>query len=243
LADLKRSKRRADERENNRLYKFCQLEGCSNSLEGKRWNAKYCCREHNKQAWVDRQKHQHIYEVCQYEGCNRSLLNQQTNSKFCKKHGRSNPYYKKSKRQYATCQLEGCDNPIDDRTWHSRYCCDEHRMRRFYQSKKGKLLSRKHHQIRRAQKYAVPTTYTDADWQKCLEYFENKCAYCGRPFTVDTPHQDHFIPLSKGGPYTPDNIVPACPTCNLSKNNLNPDEWCSIEQYIKIENYFQDIIR
>lgn len=55
---------------------------------------------------------------------------------------------------------------------------------------------------------------------------ENRCHYCGVDLTaVQEPHLDHFIPLSRGGSNNPDNLVWACPTCNISKGNRMPWEW------------------
>ena len=38
-------------------------------------------------------------------------------------------------------------------------------------------------------------------------------------------HQEHFIPLSKGGEYTHNNIIPACKSCNSSKQDTDFFEW------------------
>ncbi|MDG4792681.1 HNH endonuclease signature motif containing protein [Micromonospora sp. WMMD1082] len=40
------------------------------------------------------------------------------------------------------------------------------------------------------------------------------CVYCGAPFE----HVDHVWASSEGGPDHPQNLVPACADCNLSKN-------------------------
>lgn len=48
------------------------------------------------------------------------------------------------------------------------------------------------------------------------------CAYCG---TRGDMHMDHFIPLAQGGTHTLDNLVPACPTCNLNKQDKDPETW------------------
>jgi 5-methylcytosine-specific restriction endonuclease McrA len=39
------------------------------------------------------------------------------------------------------------------------------------------------------------------------------CRYCGVPAT----HVDHVLPISRGGPTHPDNLVAACQRCNLQK--------------------------
>lgn len=60
------------------------------------------------------------------------------------------------------------------------------------------------------------------DWERTLRRFDRKCAYCGA--TGDL-HMDHVVPLSRGGTHTIGNVVPACPTCNLSKHNRFVTEW------------------
>lgn len=63
---------------------------------------------------------------------------------------------------------------------------------------------------------------TPNDWRRlCLRY-DNACCYCGstKPLT-----QDHVIPLSRGGRHSIGNIVPACLSCNSSKNNRLIVEW------------------
>lgn len=82
---------------------------------------------------------------------------------------------------------------------------------------------------RDSRKRQLPTTFTATDWERCLTYWHGVCAYCGNPprlwdkSTVLT--QDHFIPVTKNGGYTPDNILPACKACNSSKCDNDPIEW------------------
>lgn len=68
-----------------------------------------------------------------------------------------------------------------------------------------------------ARRRALPATLTHAEWQEILEHYQNRCAYCGRD--SDILVQEHVIPVSKGGGFTKDNIVPACSCCNLRKGN------------------------
>jgi 5-methylcytosine-specific restriction endonuclease McrA len=49
------------------------------------------------------------------------------------------------------------------------------------------------------------------------------CAYCG---SADAALQrDCVLPLSRGGRYTVENIVPACRSCNASKSNGEVTSW------------------
>jgi 5-methylcytosine-specific restriction endonuclease McrA len=54
-----------------------------------------------------------------------------------------------------------------------------------------------------------------------LEQFAGRCAYCPAPATT----WDHIVPVSLGGLTEPGNIVPACGSCNSSKNARPLDEW------------------
>jgi 5-methylcytosine-specific restriction endonuclease McrA len=50
---------------------------------------------------------------------------------------------------------------------------------------------------------------------------EGPCVYCGAP--ADTV--EHITPLARGGWECPDNLVPACASCNSSKGPKLLTEW------------------
>lgn len=77
-------------------------------------------------------------------------------------------------------------------------------------------------QMRRARESKLAYTFSISEWEYCKMKFDNKCAYCGRESPL---HQEHFIALSKSGEYTHNNILPACRSCNASKNNKDFFEW------------------
>jgi 5-methylcytosine-specific restriction endonuclease McrA len=59
-------------------------------------------------------------------------------------------------------------------------------------------------------------------WAALKEHWGG-CAYCG---AADRPLQrDCVLPISRGGRYTLDNIVPACGSCNASKCNDEVTGW------------------
>lgn len=87
---------------------------------------------------------------------------------------------------------------------------------------KVRLIAAKSVQKRIATKNMLPNDFNIAEWENCMLHFHNKCAYCGCEKKLS---QDHFIPLSKGGEYTKNNIVPACTKCNSSKNNKSFFDW------------------
>lgn len=51
-----------------------------------------------------------------------------------------------------------------------------------------------------------------------------KCFYCGCTLDINDFHIDHFVPKSSGGT-SYNNLVPACPDCNLAKGCLSIDEF------------------
>lgn len=71
-------------------------------------------------------------------------------------------------------------------------------------------------QRRRARKASAPVNdLTAAQWLEIKALYGQRCAYCGVYHERLT--QDHVIPLSKDGPHTASNIVPACRKCNSKK--------------------------
>lgn len=69
---------------------------------------------------------------------------------------------------------------------------------------------------------AVEHDLTDEQWA-ALKMAWGGCAYCGAP---GAPLQrDCVLPISRGGRYTLDNVVPACRSCNASKCNSEVTGW------------------
>lgn len=63
---------------------------------------------------------------------------------------------------------------------------------------------------------ALIATLTRTAWRSVLEYFGHACAYCLRAGVA--LEQDHVLAVSAGGAHSEDNVVPACRTCNATKN-------------------------
>ena len=63
---------------------------------------------------------------------------------------------------------------------------------------------------------------TDRQWAALKDAWAG-CAYCG---ATSTPLQrDCVLPISRGGRYTLDNVVPSCRSCNTSKCNDEVTSW------------------
>lgn len=65
-------------------------------------------------------------------------------------------------------------------------------------------------------------TVSVREWKDLLFIHGGRCAYCGATKNIQ---QDHIVPLSKGGEHNIKNILPACRSCNSSKNNKNLCNW------------------
>lgn len=112
----------------------------------------------------------------------------------------------------------------------------------YYEANKDKLSICYHHyylnnkeryreacQRRKAKKVMLENSFTLEQWGKVKAHFNNTCVYCGKK--SKKLEQDHFIPLTKNGPYSVKNIVPACRACNTSKSNHDFSEWYPAYKY------------
>lgn len=68
--------------------------------------------------------------------------------------------------------------------------------------------------------------FTAEELEERIEEQGWMCFYCSHPLE-DNYHVDHYVPVSKGGSNSIDNIVVACPSCNLLKNDKDPHEFMS----------------
>ena len=87
-----------------------------------------------------------------------------------------------------------------------------------YRANPAKFLIKSHRRL--ALQKSLLATLTTEQWEHIKSAYGNRCIYCGK--SPQRLTQDHLIPLSRGGPYTADNIVPACSVCNTSKGNRIP---------------------
>ena len=96
----------------------------------------------------------------------------------------------------------------------------------YFKNKPG--LRKIYKQRRNAIKRSLPSTLTKKQWAEIKEHFSGKCCYCNRelPLTIE-----HFIPITKSGELTRNNIIPACKSCNSSKGNRDALTWFRKQEY------------
>ena len=75
---------------------------------------------------------------------------------------------------------------------------------------------------RRRRFLAADNDLTVAQWS-AIRAAWGGCAYCGD--TTAALQKDCVLPLSRGGRYTTENVVPACRSCNASKSNDEVTGW------------------
>ena len=76
---------------------------------------------------------------------------------------------------------------------------------------------------RRAAKANAPGDGVGAkQWREAIASYCGLCAHCARARQSD---MDHVDPLSSGGAHDITNVVPACSSCNTSKNNTTLVVW------------------
>lgn len=72
---------------------------------------------------------------------------------------------------------------------------------------------------------AADNDLTPAQWLLIQEAWGG-CAYCGcAPAAAAVLQRDCVLPISRGGRYTVENVVPACRSCNASKCNEEVTHW------------------
>ena len=90
------------------------------------------------------------------------------------------------------------------------------RRREWKRTEKGRAYQRVANYRRRS----LPMSNEVRDWW--LSQRNAVCAYCWAAMATEI---DHIIPISKGGTNDLDNLVPACRSCNASKNDRTLAEW------------------
>jgi|SRR5262245_3481984 len=95
---------------------------------------------------------------------------------------------------------------------------------RYNRTEQGRMVSNARVNRRRSLRKAAPGSYTPEQFAEQVKRQKNKCYWCGKKLTEI--HADHIVPLSRPGATNYiDNIVAACPTCNMKRNNKLPHEW------------------
>jgi 5-methylcytosine-specific restriction endonuclease McrA len=98
--------------------------------------------------------------------------------------------------------------------------CRRDRVNKYAQTEKGRAANLRRRAARNARERELVNDLTADQWAEIIAAHENRCAYCGRPFSDDLPVTiDHVHPIARGGHHTAANVVPACKPCNSRKKD------------------------
>jgi hypothetical protein len=181
------------------------------SKDGLRGNCKRCQLAREKIYFLDNHK-----KIIEQQRMRNKQVDSTKRSEYNKRYREKNPEkVKETNRKYKQNHKE---------------TIERYRKKNYEKIKETMRLYRKSHpekcreirQRKSARKRNLPANYTDKQWTSTVAYFSSKCAYCEKEGSLT---QDHFIPLSKGGEYTLNNIVPACLSCNSGKQAKDFFEW------------------
>lgn len=92
----------------------------------------------------------------------------------------------------------------------------------YSRTEKGKLV-KKNTSSKRRLKFQQGNIDTDTLLE--MKSRNKNCYWCNSKIIDSNYHIDHYVPLSKGGSHTIDNIVISCPACNIKKSNKDPYEF------------------
>ncbi len=98
---------------------------------------------------------------------------------------------------------------------------------RYLRTERGRIQSRAYSRTRKMRKKGAEGRYSAQDVQRMYSRQQGCCYYCSIALGIGkrTYHVDHVIPITRGGSNHPENLVLACPICNMSKHNKLLSEW------------------
>lgn len=105
--------------------------------------------------------------------------------------------------------------------------------RQYSKTPKGREIDNVKVQRYQAREKNLPATFIVDQWRLCKSFFQDSCAYCGKP--SKRLQQDHVVPVASGGGYVAENIVPTCRRCNMNKGKQEFSSWYSNYQHYSEE--------
>lgn len=159
--------------------------------------------------------------------CGGNMSHRRADAKFC-----GQPCYLKAqyKRKVGTalrsrpCAYCGEVMPLS--TANRIYCSSRCSRRAYFEANPEKVRAAKrrgNHQRRAMLANVKRYRITEHDLVRLWNRHAGACAYCGEK--TESLHQEHIVPISRGGDDSIGNLAPACPDCNLAKGDRTVMEW------------------
>lgn len=120
--------------------------------------------------------------------------------------------------------------------WAERFRIRRHRWQlRYLTDERFRLAHAERGSRRRAAKKAnTLACLTTAQIRERFDAFGHACAYCG---CHEPLHIEHFLPISVGGTHVLSNILPACQSCNYSKQAHDPETWYRAQPFFSEQRW------
>lgn len=194
---------------------------------------KTCKNEYNKNNPNNKEHRKKYYEKNKEKTLDRCKEYREKNKE--KIAAKRHEYYLKNKKRLDELNKE---NRIKNKDKHNEYS------KKWAKNNLEKMRISNHK--RRARIKKLSSTLTSRQWEQIKKSFNYECAYCGQVLPLE---QEHFIPITKQGEYTHNNIIPACKSCNSSKCDKDFFEWYPRQEFyntdkenkiLKFLNYTKD---
>lgn len=159
--------------------------------------------------------------------CGGAMSQRRAGARFCGQACRLKAQYERtvgSALRSRPCSHCGQRMPLS--TAHRMYCSGRCSRRAYFEANTEKVRAAKrrgNHQRRAMLAQAKRYRVSDRDLLRLWARYEAGCAYCGDRSRA--LHQEHVVPISRGGVDGIGNLVPACPDCNLAKGDRTLMEW------------------
>lgn len=217
----------------------------SNRKDGYDWHCRACKNEYRRTQWrrlhppPSREKLPEGFRRCtkcdvvkppdDFHRDNRRIDGRVTRCKACMavyRHQHHMEHLEKDARQARRWQQENPERAAENNRRWQRENPEKARAKVARYRRKNPEKARANVARYHARKAGLLATLTDLQWREILEEWGYRCAYCGRAEKQfgSTLHQEHVIPVSQGGGYTAENIVPSCPQCNSKKSARTPGQ-------------------
>ena len=165
--------------------------------------------------------------------------------KVCKKCGRTLPddaFYKgknKCKECISAYYKEYYKKNYDPHYRHVQYEMNKEKAKAYYRANRKERIAYNAMYMRnkRATAAGAEGYLSQSEWNKVLELFDYKCAYCGSDGKPLGLSMDHILPLSAGGEHIFSNIIPCCRSCNSQKHTSSAAQWYPRQTFYDPDRY------
>ena len=168
---------------------------CDAPIEHMRANAKYCCKQHQKNAGSKRHRERNPGYYKRYAHSERFQEWRRVNADEIRRRSRD------------ARRVNG-PNP-GAAAWRA--------------ANKDRLRVNQRNRVARLRANPQSVGVSIEDWQALVRRYRGCCAYCTTPAVGI--QMDHVVPISRGGRHAIGNVLPACRWCNQSKGARLLVEW------------------